>query len=78
VATAAAAAAGGYEDSELLTWLGQRKEQINRQLIQQQQQEQSPWDDVTPEGEVGLGLVPDKAIAGEAACVAAGEAVWRC
>jgi hypothetical protein len=46
-------------------------------LMQQQQQEQSPWDDVTPEGELGLGLVPERAIAGEAACVAAGEAVWQ-
>jgi nitroimidazol reductase NimA-like FMN-containing flavoprotein (pyridoxamine 5'-phosphate oxidase superfamily) len=39
---------------------------------------QSPWDDVTAEGEVGLGLVPERAVAGEAACVAAGEAVWHC
>lgn len=34
---------------------------------------ESPWDDVAAEGEVGLGLVPEKAVAAEAACVAAGE-----
>jgi hypothetical protein len=71
---AAAAAAGDDDDLDLI-WLGQRKDKINRQLIQQQQQEQSPWDSVTAEGEVGLGLVPERAVAGEAACVAAGEAV---
>jgi hypothetical protein len=67
--TTTAAAADAAAD---LTWLGQRKEQINRQLIQQQQAADSPWDDVSPAGQVGLGLMPEKAVAGEAACVAAG------
>jgi hypothetical protein len=39
----------------------------------QQQQDVSLGDSVTAEGEVGLGLVPERAVAGEAACVAAGE-----
>jgi hypothetical protein len=70
---AAAAAEGGEVDGDELVWLGVRKEQINRQLVQQQQAAESPWDDVSPEGQVELGLVPERAIVGEAACVAAGK-----
>jgi hypothetical protein len=46
-------------------------------LIQQQQQQVLYAESVSPEGEFGLGLVPERAVAGEAASVAAGEATSK-